>query len=174
MDERSSNNITKRTKARRKARDGKLDQLQTDISQILQMTPSKQPEEDLEAATALQRARAASLQHDRVNPNVVAGAGETRESWLAENQPCESLPGEVTEIFYPHHPSKIDWTREKGYVDTDEDVQDADQKVQDNPIKTKSKKSKAKITKRQTTKAKSKHQWIREEIKNQPNQTRTS
>ena len=53
MDVRSTANITKRTKARRGKRDGNLEQIQADISQILQIELKNNATEDLASATAL-------------------------------------------------------------------------------------------------------------------------
>ena len=79
MDVWSTDNITKRSKKRRKKRDAGLEQLQADISQILQMTPQKNKDEDLAEATAIQRARAAALKHDHASPDHSAGAARSRE-----------------------------------------------------------------------------------------------
>ena len=59
--------VTTRSKARRKRREEqrRSDLDRADISQHLNMTPTKGSKETLAAATALQRARAAAEQKDR-------------------------------------------------------------------------------------------------------------
>ena len=59
------NKVTKRTRARKKNRGRRKRKDEADVSQVLGMTPEKRSSEDLAAATAMQRARAAAEQYDR-------------------------------------------------------------------------------------------------------------
>ena len=113
--------VTTRSKARRKRREEqrRSDLDRADISQHLNMTPTKGSKETLAAATALQRARDAAEQKDRA---AAVAAEQNKKVWARNSEPSESVTS-ATSPGSPHA-SQLDWTREDGYMDTDADTED--------------------------------------------------
>ena len=115
------NKVTKRTRARKKNRSRRKQKDEADVSQVLGMTPEKRSSEDLAAATAMQRARAAAEQYDRRASTTDA---ETMEEWHRKGETRESIVSHDSD-FDPADPP-VQWTPEEGYVDTDDEEEYSD------------------------------------------------
>ena len=95
--------VTTRSKARKSKRAKRNTKDPADISQVLDMTPTKGNNETLAAATALQRARAAAQQKDR---DTALAAAQTKSVWTRHNKPRDS-----DAYLGSPHDSQVNWTQ---------------------------------------------------------------
>ena len=90
--------VTKRTRARRKNRSRREQEGEANVSQVLRMTPEKGSSQNLAAATAMQRARAAAKQYDR---HASPEDAETMEEWRRRGAARESIASRASFVSDP-------------------------------------------------------------------------